>query len=267
MAEQAAQMAAQVAANPTFSAAPEMTNAEIAAALMSGGLTNVSTSSLAMAASTPAATVATEAAPSVSPAPSVSTSVSTSVSPSVSPSVSTSVSPSVSPSVAPTAAAPSTATRSASSISAEDVAQPGWGHSAATLATNAALGIVGGLPGLAAQAASYVGTGQSIGANIADMALGGGFSPPGGLLGGGFSNMGLGGGQPAAIGSGSEGGGYVGSGIASLAEVPATTGVVIQPATVQRQAANPYGFNVSDFVTRYDPRNYSDYLPVQGYRA
>lgn len=175
------------------------------------------------------------------------------------------VSPSTS---APAATQGSTPTRSASSISAEDVAQPGWGHTAATVAANAALAAFGGIPGLAAQGASYIGTGQSVGANLADVALGGGFAPPGGLLGGGFSGIGLGGayggGQPAAIGTGSSDGG-----IATLVEptVAATTGEVINPAAVQRQPANPYGFNVSDFVTRYDPRNYSDYLPVQGYRA
>lgn len=174
------------------------------------------------------------------------------------------VSPSTSAPSAQAASQGSTPTRSASSISAEDVAQPGWGHTAATVAANAALAAFGGLPGALAQGASYIGTGQSFGANLADVTLGGGFAPPGGILGGGFSGVSFGGGQPAAIGTGTSDGG-----IATLLEnsPAATTGEVINPAAVQRQPTNPYAFNIANFITPYDPRNYSDYLPREGYRA
>lgn len=50
-----------------------------------------------------------------------------------------------------------------------------------------------------------------------------------------------------------------------VAAVPPTE--VINPQVVQRAPANPYGFNIADFVTTYDPRNYSDYLPAPSYRA
>ena len=171
------------------------------------------------------------------------------------------VSPSTS---APAATQGSTPTRSASSISAEDVVQTGWGHTAATIAANAALAAFGGIPGAKAQGVSYLGTGQSAGANLADVTLGGGFAPPGGILGGGFSGVSFGGGQPAAIGTGTSDGG-----IATLLEnsPAATTGEVINPAAVQRQPTNPYAFNIANFITPYDPRNYSDYLPREGYRA
>lgn len=274
IAEQAAQMAAQVAANPTYSAPATMTNQDIAAALRAGGLPSVNTSSLAIAAATPAPSVSAAPAPSVAvsaaPAPSVSPTVSAAPAPSVAPSVSAAPAPSPSPSPSPSVSQTPTATptagptRSASSISAEDVAQPGWGHTAATVAANTALGLFGGIPGLAVQGASYLGTGQSFGANLADVALSGGFAPSGGILGGGFAGYGAGS-PPADLGTGSsEGGiGYAYSSPALVA-APVQVAEVINPAAVQRAPVNPYGFNIADFIA---PAYYSDSLPSRGYRA
>ena len=99
--------------------------------------------------------------------------------------------------------------------------------------------------------------------------------------------MQLGGGITGLIGSGGQFGGYAGAPSPSAgggnnadmpgvlpsvtaqaqAPAPAPSTEVINAQAVQRTPANPYGFNIADFVTPYDPRNYSDYLPTPSYRA
>lgn len=309
LAEQQSLMQQQALQNPTFEITENMPVQDVVTSLRSGLFSSVpsipgvptelSTSTLAVAAAAPVSTAAavpatstpTAATPSVAPSQTAQAApVAAAQAPSPAPTQTATQTSTVSRDVSPAVVAP-TATgappRSASSFQQEAFAdpltgaqinvvdgvptvaatQPGWGHTAATIAANTALGVFGGIPGLAAQGASYLGTGQSFGANLADVATGRGFSPPGGILGGGIASLGRGT-AVADLGTGSSenGMGYM-SAMPQATVAPAVPVAapveVISPAAVQRAPVNPYAFNIADFISR---PYYSDSLPTYAYR-
>lgn len=287
LAEQQAAMAAQVAANPTFSAPTTMSNQQIAAALQAGLLSAPSipsvpaalaapttpavspttqTSTLATAAATP---VSAAPAPAPSVAPAAAAPVSAAPAPAApsapAPATPSAPSPSAPSQAAPSAPATSAATspsRAASSVSVDTFADPltgnpvsvttysdgtqtvssptaqsgGWGQTALSSAVNLGTGLLGPA-GLGLQGLSYVGTGQSLGTNVANLAFGGGLNPVGGVLGGGpTAGYGTGASNPN-LSQGDGGGGYYVP--TTTADRALTSEAVAQQAQQDQQSQRP----------------------------